>query len=107
MIVRVELRGFEPAKDGRHRGVVARLAAHLPEAACVPELVAEIFSALDPLLLEPDVLTLRRNGNDAETQSVGAILVDEIERVRRIAERLRHFAADRITDDAGKINVPK
>ena len=81
--------------------------AHLAEAAGVPELVAEVLAALDPLLLEADVLALGRDRDDAEAQAVGAVLVDQVERVGRIAERLRHLAALRVADDAGEIDVPE
>jgi len=63
----------------------------LAESAGVPQFVAEVFSALDAVFLETNVLPLRGDRNDAEAQSVGAILVDQVERIGRVAERFRHL----------------
>ena len=105
MVVGVELRRLDAREDGAERGVVGHLAVHLAEATGVPELVAEILATLDPVLLEADVLPLRRDGHDAEAQAVGAVLGDEVERVRRVAEGLRHLATLLVADDAGEIDV--
>jgi len=48
---------------------------------------------------------LRRDRDDAEAQAVGAVLVDQVERVGRVAQRLRHLAALLVADDAGEIDV--
>src|SRR5690606_148936 len=105
MIVRVEFLRLKARKDHVEAGVVARRPAHLTETAGVPELVAEVLSALDPVLLEADILALRRDRDDPETQAIGAVRRDEIERVGRVAERFRHLASLRIADDAGEVNV--
>src|SRR5687768_1928682 len=105
MIVRVELRGIQSFHNRTKGGVVARLPAHLTEAARVPKLVAEILSTLDPILLETNILPLRRDGDDPETQTVRTIGRDQIQRVRRIPQRLRHLAPLLVPNDAGKINI--
>jgi hypothetical protein len=58
----------------------------LPEAARVPQLVAEVLAPFDPVFLKPDVLPLRCDRNDAEAQAVGAVLLDQVQRVWRIAQ---------------------
>src|SRR5688500_10400940 len=52
VIVGVELRRFDSCQDCGYGRIVAGLAAHLAESTGVPQLVAEVFSALDPILLE-------------------------------------------------------
>jgi hypothetical protein len=105
VVVGVELRRVDPGEDGRRDELSPGRPAHLPEAAGVPELVAEVLAALDPVLLEADVLALRRDRDDAEAQAVGAVFVDQVERIRRVAERLRHLAALRVADDPGEVDV--
>ena len=105
VIVGVEPAGREARENRRERGVVARLPAHLAEPARVPELVAEIFPALDPVFLKADVLPLRRDRHDPEPQAVRPVGVDQVERVGRIAEGLRHLPALLVADDAGEVDV--
>lgn len=82
MVVGIEFFRFQPCENPAQGGVVPGLAAHLPETGSVPQLVAEIFSALDAVFLKADVLALWRNRNDAEAQAVRPILVDQVERIR-------------------------
>src|ERR1017187_6324163 len=56
---------------------------HLDEPRGVPELIHEVATNFATLLIEQDVLTLRRNQHKAETQAVRAVLRDQIERVGR------------------------
>ena len=105
VVVLVEERGLEAGRDGVERAVVAHLAAHLAEARGVPELVAEVAAALDAFLVELHVLAERRDLEQAEAQAVGAVLRDELERIGRVAERLRHLATLFVADDAVEIDV--
>ena len=70
-----------------------------------PELVAEIAALLDLLFIEADVGALRRDAHEAEAESVGAILGDEIERIGRVAERLRELAALLVADQPSEVDV--
>jgi len=79
----------------------------LAETRGVPELRAEVAAEFHVLLVEQNILPERGAAHHAEAQRVGAELRDEIERVRRIAERLRHFAALLVADDAGEIDIVK
>ena len=81
MVVSVEFRGLQPLQNRRERGIIGHWSAHLAETAGVPELVAEILAGLDALLGKPDVLPLRRGGNDAETQAIGPVFFNKIERI--------------------------
>ena len=81
MIIGVEPGRVQSRKNRTVGRVVAELAAHLPKSAGIPELVAEVPAKLDALLGKPDVLALRRDRDDAEAEAVGAVFLDEIERI--------------------------
>ena len=66
---------------------------HLGKARRVPDLGREIAIALDALGRELDVAALRRHGGEREAQRVGAVLIDQAERIDDIALRLRHLGA--------------
>ena len=107
VVVGVELRRIDPRQDRRRRGVVAGRPAHLAEAAGVPELVAEVLAALDPVLLEADVLALRRDRDDAEAQAVGAVVVDQVEGIRANCRATSTSCGPGVADDAGEVDVPE
>ena len=68
-----------------------RAGIHLREARRVPDLGREVAVALDALDRELDVAPLRRHGGEREAQRVGAVAVDQLERIDDVALRLRHF----------------
>ena len=80
---------------------------HLAESRDVPKLGGEIATFFDLFFVKANVLTARRDPHQAKPQTVRAIFVDQLERVRRIAQRLRHFASQLIANDPGKKNVAK
>ncbi len=96
-------RGFrklrdDPAVDREpvRRGIEAlRVAAlvHLAEARRVPDFRREIAVALEPPLRHLHVAALRTERGEREPQRVGAVFLDEVERVERVAPRLRHLGA--------------
>jgi len=60
VVVGVELRAVRGARRSRRRTELSlMLAAHLAEAAGIPEFVAEVLPALDAVFLEADILSLR------------------------------------------------
>ena len=75
----------------------------LEEARGVPQLGREVAVALDPLLIELDVAALAFHRRQGEAQRVGAIFVDQAERVDRIALRLGHFLPVRVADQAVEV----
>src|SRR5439155_8386279 len=81
------------------------LSYELAEAAGVPEFVAEVAAQLDVLLVVEHVLAEWGAAHDAEPERVGAVVADEIEWVGRVAEALRHFAAQFVADNTGEIDV--
>ena len=86
----------DPSVDrqlGSRRGdAVARAdAVHLQEAGGVPQLGREVAIALDALLIELDVATLAFHRREREAQRVGAIFVDQAERIDGVALRLGHL----------------
>src|SRR5260370_414567 len=80
---------------------------HLPKASSVPEFGREVAPLFDLLFIESNVLAAWRNAHEAKTQPVGAVLLDQLQRVGRVAERLRHFAALLITNQAREENIVK
>ena len=86
----------DPAVDrklggGRGDAVAGADAVHLQEARGVPQLGREVAVALDALLIELDVAALAFHRRQREAQRVGAIFVDQAERVDGVALRLGHF----------------
>src|SRR5207244_8106881 len=67
----------------------------------------EVAAFLDLFFIEPNVLARWRDPHETKAQSVGSVFVDQLERIRRIAERLRHFAALLVANNAGEENVLK
>ena len=90
---------------GSRRAVLTPL--HLDEPGSVPELVHEVAADLASFLVEQNILALRRDQHQAEPQAVGAVPGNEVERIGRVAERLRHLPSDGVADDARKIDVPE
>src|SRR5208337_3324185 len=79
----------------------------LPEPTCVPELVCEIPTLLDLLFIESDVLAVRRDSHQPKPETVGSILRNQVERIGRIPETFRHFAAPQIPDNSGEEHILK
>jgi len=79
----------------------------LPEPRGVPEFRGEVAPFFDLFFIEADILTARRDAHQAKAQPVGAVFLDQLQRVRRVAEQLRHFAALLVTNQAREINLPK
>src|SRR5207249_1423711 len=80
---------------------------HLTKARDVPEFRREVAAFLDLFFIEPNVLARWRDPHETKAQSVGSVFVDQLKRIRRIAERLRHFAALLVANNAGEENVVK
>src|SRR6476646_1968710 len=80
---------------------------HLTESSHVPELGRKITAFLDLRFIEPNVLSRRRDPHQAKSQTVRTVLADQLEWIRRIAERLRHLPAEFVTNDAGEENMVK
>ena len=78
-------------------------AVHLQEARGVPQLGGEVAVALDALLIELDVAALAFHRRQREAQRVGAIFVDQAERVDRVALRLGHLLALGVADQAVEV----
>ncbi len=80
---------------------------HLPKARGIPKFCRKVSAFFDLFFIEADVLTARRDAHETKAQPVGAILVDQLQRVGRVAERLRHFAALLVTNQAREKNIVK
>ena len=91
--------GSKPASAGA--------AVHLGEAGGVPELGREVAIALDARGRELDVAALRRHGGQREAQRIGAVLVDQLQRVDDVALRLRHLRALLVANDGVDVDVPE
>ena len=73
---------------------------HLSKAAGVPELGCEIAVGFDQMRRKPDVVALRGLARQRKAQRVGAIVVDDAERVDDVALRFRHLGALLVTNQA-------
>ena len=103
--------GQDPAVVRREQGRVDFLlggpGVQLAEAAGVPELVAEVAAQLNGLLVKEHVLPQRRRAHHPEPQRVRPVLGDQVQRVRRVAQGLRHLPPLLVPDDPGEIDVPE
>ena len=82
-------------------------AVALREAGGVPQLGREIAIAFDPLLIELDVAPLAFHRSQGEAQRIGAIFIDQAERIDGVALRLGHFRTVRCTDQPVQIEGPE
>ncbi len=64
---------------------------HLAEARGVPQLGAEIAAGLDAIEPEADVAPLPRRDAEREAQRVGAVFVDDVQRIDDVALGLGHL----------------
>ena len=84
-----------------------RTTIHLGEPRSVPELGRKIAVALNTLRGKLDVAALRRHGGKSEAQGIGAIVIDQRQRIDDVAFRLRHLRARRIAHQRVDIDVVK
>ena len=70
---------------------IETLQVHQGEAGRVPDLVAEVAVAGDPLLGQLDVPPLGGEGGQGEAEGVGAVLVDDRQRVDDVPLGLGHL----------------
>ena len=99
---------LKPARSDAARLVLLGVCRHLPalhQSEGVPYLVVEVASLLAERLVEEDVVARGRTQHHAHAHAVGAILLDELDGVGRIAEALRHLAAQFVAHDTREIDV--
>ena len=72
---------------------------HKHEAGGVPELVGEVAARLDLLIREAHIVAGRVVRRERETQRVRAVLLDDLQRVDAVAQRLRHLPALRVAHE--------
>ena len=75
---------------------------HHTEAGCVVQLVGEVLAFFNLLLVELDVGTGGGDSHQTETQTVGAVLGNQVERVGAVAQALAHLAAQQVTHNGGE-----
>ena len=92
---------------GRVDFALGLAALHLPKATGVPQLVAKVAAELDILFIEEHIQPQRRTAHRAKAQGVGAVLVDELERLGRVAEALGHLAPLFVANNAGVVDIAK
>src|SRR6266516_2443357 len=80
---------------------------HLPKATGVPKFGREVAPFLDLLFIEADVLAAWGNAHETKTQTIRAILLDQLERVGRVTKRFGHFATVLVADQPSEINIVK
>ncbi len=77
----------------------------LDQAERVPDLVAEIASLLAQRIIVHDIVTGGSGKHDTHTHTVGTVFGYQFQRIGRVAQRLRHLAAEFVTDYTGEIYV--
>ena len=77
----------------------------LHEAEGVPNLVVEVTALLAECIIEEDVVAGRSAEHHTHTHAIGTILGDEVERVGRVAEALRHLASQLVAYDTGEVYI--
>src|SRR3546814_14308170 len=82
-----------------------RNAIGFAEARRIPELGREVAIAREARVIQLDVAALAFHRRHEEAQRVGAVLVDEAERIDDIALRLRHLRAVGRADEIGRAHV--
>ena len=86
----------DPAVDVAQLGRLPELPAleiHEEVAARVPDLVGELGAELEVVLVDEDVLRGSEEEGERELEGVGAVVVDDLERVDAVAQALGHLAA--------------
>src|ERR1019366_10681101 len=78
---------------------------HLAKTRRVPKFGREIAALYDLFFIEANVLAARRNAHQAESQTVRAVFVDQLERIRRVAQRFRHLPTLLIPNQSREKNV--
>ena len=73
---------------------------HLQEARGIPDLRREIAADLELRLVDLRIAVERGDEREREAERVGGVGVDQLKRVERVAERLRHLASLRVAHDA-------
>ena len=92
-------------RRGRIEALDRHAAVHLGEARGVPQLGREIAIALDARGRELDVAPLRGHGGEREAERVGAVAVDQLERIDDVALRLRHLLALLVADQRVDVDL--
>ena len=95
----------QPVAFALGKGLVLGPAAD--QLICVPYLVAEITALLAERLVEHQVVAGRRAEHHRNSYTVGTVLVDQVQRIGRVAQLFRHLAADLVAHDTGKVYVRK
>ena len=71
---------------------------HQNETGCIPHLVGKITACLDAFIVIAHVIAGRIAGHECQTQCIRAVLINDLERIDAVPERLAHFASQRIPD---------
>ena len=74
---------------------------------CIPDLVAEIPALFYLCLIVQNIVSCRTAQEHAKSHGIRTVFRYQIERVRRVSEGFRHFPAEFVADDAGKIDIPE
>ena len=83
------------------------LGVHLQEARGVPELGAEVAADLELAHVHLRVGLHRGDEGEGEAEGVGGVAVDDLQRVKGVAEALGHLAALGVAHDAVEDDVPE
>ena len=80
---------------------------HLTQTRDIPELRGEIATLFDLFFVVANILTAGRDAHQTKSQAVGAVFINQLERIWRVAQRLGHLSPAFVTDQACEINMAK
>jgi len=74
------------------------------EPGCIPYLIREMFPQIDLPLIEEQILPRWRKPHECKPEGVCTVVVDNINRIRRIPKRFAHLSTLRIPDNSCDID---
>ncbi|CDN46068.1 Uncharacterized protein BN871_KJ_00010 [Paenibacillus sp. P22] len=80
--------------------IIETFQIHQGEAGSVPDLVGEVSRLLYLLQAEPQILPRRAAGGQHEAHRIRTVLLDDVQRIDSVAERLGHLLAVRVAHQA-------
>ncbi len=98
----------EPAVGSRSCGRALDILVNFPafnQTESVPDFVAEVATVFTQFVVKQNVVAGRCGLHQAHTDTVGAVGLNELDRVGRVAERFTHLAAKLVAHNTCEVNV--
>ena len=97
--------GYSSLVDGR---TANHFVGHLPsldQTEGVPDLVVEVAPLFTESLIEEDIVAGRCREHHAHAHTIGTILVNQLQGIGTVAQRLGHLASQLVANDTCEIDV--